>query len=50
MTTVMKNIQNLFSTTTNTKLENVGARVIIKMLCHQYQWLADGYDLEIGHF
>ena len=27
-----------------------GAQVIIKVSGHQYQWLADGYDLEIGHF
>ena len=26
-----------------------GARAIIKVLGHQYQWLAGGYDLEIGH-
>ena len=25
-------------------------RVIIKVKGHQYQWLAGGYDLEIGHF
>ena len=26
------------------------ARAIIKVKGHQYQWLAGGYDLEIGHF
>ena len=26
-----------------------GSRVIIKVKSHQYQWLAGGYDLEIGH-
>ena len=26
------------------------ARVIIKVLGHQYRWLAGGYDLEKGHF
>ena len=26
------------------------AWVIIKVKGHQYQWLAGGYDLEIGHF
>ena len=26
------------------------AWVIIKVSGHQYRWLADGYDLEIGHF
>ena len=26
------------------------ARAIIKVLGHQYQWLAGGYDLEIGQF
>ena len=27
-----------------------GAQAIIKVSGHQYQWLAGGYDLEIGHF
>ena len=27
-----------------------GAQAIIKVLGHQNQWLACGYDLEIGHF
>ena len=27
-----------------------GARVIIKVSGHQYQWLAGGYDLETEHF
>ena len=27
-----------------------GGRAIIKVLGYQYQWLAGGYDLEIGHF
>ena len=26
------------------------AHAIIKVLGHQYQWLAGGYHLEIGHF
>ena len=26
------------------------ARAIIKVSGHQYQWLAGGYNLEIGHF
>ena len=26
-----------------------GARAMIKVLGHRYQWLAGGYDLEIGH-
>ena len=26
------------------------AQAIIKVLGHQYQWLAGGYDLEIEHF
>ena len=25
-------------------------KVIIKVTGHQHQWLAGGYDLEIGHF
>ena len=27
-----------------------GARTIIKVLGHQYQWLAGGYDLKIEQF
>ena len=27
-----------------------GTRAIIKVLGHQYRWLAGGYDLEILHF
>ena len=27
-----------------------GAQVIIKVSGHQHQWLAGGYDLDIGHF
>ena len=27
-----------------------GARAIIKVWGHQHQWLAGGYDLEIGQF
>ena len=27
-----------------------GVRARIKVLGHQYRWLAGGYDLEIGHF
>ena len=27
-----------------------GAQVIIKVSGHQHQWLAGGYDMEIGHF
>ena len=27
-----------------------GPRTIIKVSGHQYQWLAGGYDLEVGYF
>ena len=30
-------------------LTTAGAWTIIKVLGHQYRWLAGGYDLEIGH-
>ena len=30
-------------------ITGAGARVIIKVPGHQHQWLAGGYDLEIGH-
>ena len=26
-----------------------GVQAIIRVKCHQYRWLAGGYDLEIGH-
>ena len=29
---------------------HAGTRVVIKVLGHQYRWLAGGYDLQIGHF
>ena len=32
------------------KQTNAGTRVIIKVSGHQHQWLALGYDLEIGYF
>ena len=31
-------------------MSTAGAWVIIKVLGHQYQWLAGGYDLEMEHF
>ena len=31
-------------------LNLTGAQAIIKILIHQHQWLAGGYDLAIGHF
>ena len=31
-------------------IARVPERVIIKVKGHQHQWLAGGYDLEIGHF
>ena len=27
-----------------------GAQAIMKVSGHEHQWLAGGYDLEIGHF
>ena len=36
------------NTSFNVKL--AGAQLIIKVLGHQYRWLAGCYDLEIGHF
>ena len=29
---------------------SIGAWAIIKVSGHQHPWLADGYNLEIGHF
>ena len=29
---------------------DAGTRAIITVSGHHYWWLADGYDLEIGHF
>ena len=31
-------------------ITRVSARVIIELSGHQHQWLAGGYDLEIGYF
>ena len=31
-------------------ITHAGAWAIIKVSGHQYQWLAGGYDLEIGFF
>ena len=31
-------------------LSLAGAWAIIEVMGHQHQWLASGYDLEIGHF
>ena len=33
-----------------TTSKNADARAITKVLGYQHQWLAGGYDLEIGHF
>ena len=41
---------NLLLTTGIDDPSLAGAWVIIKVSGHQYQWLAGGYDLEIGHF
>ena len=41
---------NHLLTTGTDDLSLAGARGIIKVLGHQYRWLAGGYDLEIGHF
>ena len=38
-----------FSSSVKGSIEAAGARVIIKVLGHQYRWSAGGYDLEIGH-
>ena len=37
-------------TTGTFDLSLAGARAIIKVSGYQYQWLADDYGLEIGHF
>ena len=41
---------NLLLTTGTADPSLAGAKPIIKVKGHQYQWLAVGYDLEIGHF
>ena len=40
---------HLLTTATNDH-SLAGSQVIIKVSSHQYQRLANGYDLEIGHF
>ena len=39
---------HLLTTGTDDPL-SAGAQAVIKVSGHQYQWLAGGYDLEIGH-
>ena len=46
--TVYNIMINEYNTSDDTYL--AGARSIIKVSGHQYQWLAGGYDLEIGIF
>ena len=41
---------NHLLTTGTDDLSLVDAQAIIKVSGHQYQWLAGGYDLEIGLF
>ena len=41
---------NHLLTTGTDDLTLAGVRAIIKVNGHQYQWLAGGEDLEIGHF
>ena len=36
--------------TSSTDNPSLAGAWMIKVLRHQYQWLAGGYDLEIGHF
>ena len=40
----------IVSAKTSVTLQKKADRPTIKVLGHQYQWLAGGYDLEIGHF
>ena len=42
--------QNLLQTIGTDDPSLAGALVTIKVSGHQHQWLAGGYDLEIGHF
>ena len=34
----------------NNPYVTAGTRMIIEVSGHQHQWLAGGYDVEIGHF
>ena len=44
-------VTTMLSTSKNVLFsELASAQAIIKVLGHQNQWLAGGYDLEIGHF
>ena len=40
----------LFPADNHLLTNGAGTRVMIKVPGHQHQWLAGGYDLEIGHF
>ena len=48
--TVLFSGHNHLLTTSNDDLFPTGARVVIKVLGHQYQFLAGYYNLEIVHF
>ena len=54
MLTTSKNVlfpgHNHLLTTGTDDPSLAGTQAIIKVLGHQYWWLAGGYDLEIGHF
>ena len=54
VTTMLANVlfpdHNHLLTTSTDDPSLAGAQAIIKVLGHQCQWLAGGYDLEIGHF
>ena len=41
---------NHLLTTSADDMSLPGTRATIKVSGHQHQWLAGGYDLEIGHF
>ena len=41
---------HLLTTGTDDCMISTSAWVINKVNGHQHRWLADGYDLEIGHF
>ena len=40
----------LTTSTDDPSLAGARVPVIIKVMGHQYRWLAGGYDLEIGYF
>ena len=50
VTTILATSKNVLFPGHNHLLTTSTDNPIIKVSGHQYRWLADGYDMELGHF